>query len=567
MTGKHTAQEHTETVEAVTHLTRRRLLQAGAAAGFVVAAGGRAPLTAGAIAARQEEPTQTLVAAWAAGPNGTDLGFHASLRSIDIYRATTLTPLAFAPQALGEVFVPDFSELVPYAAESWEVSPDWTSITIALRQGIMSPAGNELTADDVLYSYQRIEGTQGHNWPFMQDALKITSTDAVTKDDTYTYTIRSDGPYALLDIINAHAVFMILDSAEYQAHATDDDPWAVDWAGSNIAGHGAWQLTEYSPGQSWTLERNPNYFDPEALTGNVASVVNRVVPESANRVALLQAGSVDMAMDLESAELQSLESTPGVRVDHLPGNFLQWLGFSFGSPDAPQLDDPNVRQAIGHALPFDELLARPYLNQAQQMTSTVAPSYAGYDVASTVWDRAQDLEQAKALLAETEWPEGFTTTLHYNLNEPGQEESAIIIRSALAELGITVDLVQVQSADYFNLAFGGAGFPALFIYKDMAGTPDVNFGTHLWLKSGHCCAPGNYSNDEVDALFAEAQASPGDIDARAELQRQIDDIALNQDPMGVPLQALGFHGASRENVGGWWWQSLNEVVWNKAWKQ
>jgi hypothetical protein len=55
----------------------------------------------------------------------------------------------------------------------------------------------------------------------------------------------------------------------------------------------------------------------------------------------------------------------------------------------------------------------------------------------------------------------------------------------------------------------------------------------------------------VDALFVEAQASPGDFDTRVELQREIDDIVLNQDPMGVPLQALGFHGASRENVGGW----------------
>jgi peptide/nickel transport system substrate-binding protein len=547
-------------------LSRRRLLQASAASGLLAATGGGAPFATSALA-RQEEATQTLVASWADGPNGTDPAFHAALRSIDIYRACTLCPLMFEPTALGEVFVPDFTKLIPQAAEEWTVNDDWTSITITLKQGIMSPAGNELTVDDVIYSYQRMEGTKGHNWPFIQDALKITSTDAITKDDTYTYTINTEGPNALLEIIQAHTVVMILDSAVYQEHATDDDPWAVDWAGSNIAGHGPWVLTEYSPGQSWTLERHADYFDPAALTGNVASVVNRVVPESANRVALLQAGSVDMAMDLEAAELQSMESTPGVRVDHLPGNFLQWLGFTFGSADAPQLDDANVRQAIGYALPFDELLARPYLNQALQMTSTVAPSYAGYDVTSTVWTRTQDLDMAKELLAQTEWPEGFTTTLHYNLNAPGQEETGIIIRSALAEIGINVDLVQVQSADYFNLAFGGAGFPSLFIYKDMAGTPDVNFGTHLWLKTGHCCAPGKYSNEEVDALYEESQASTGDFDARVEFQRQIDDIALNQDPMGVPLQALGFHGASRENVGGWWWQSLNEVLWNRAWKQ
>lgn len=547
-------------------LSRRRLVQASALSGLSLAAGSRGPLAAMPAAAWQDAATQTLVASWADGPNGTDLAFHAALRSIDIYRATTLTPLAFAPVAMGEVFVPDFSDLVPYAAESWEVNDDWSSITITLRQGIMSPFGNELTADDVLYSYQRIEATKGHNWPFMQAALNIESSEAFTKDDTYVYTITCNGPNALIESINAHVVFTILDSVEYKKHATEEDPWSVDWASSNIAGHGAWKLTEYSPGQSWTLERNENYFAPEALTGNVAKVINRVVPESANRVALLQAGSVDMAMDLESAELQSLETAPGVRVDHLPGNFLQWLGFTFGSADMPQLDDANVRQAIGYALPFDELLARPYLNQATQMKSTVAPSYAGFDVTSGAWTRAQDVEAAKGLLAETEWPDGFTTTLHYNLNAPGQEESAIIIKSALAEIGINVELVQVQSADYFNLAFGGAGFPGLFIYKDMAGTPDVNFGTHLWLKTDHCCAPGKYSNSDVDALFAEAQASPADFEKRVANQLQIDDIALNQDPMGVPLQALGFHGASRENVGGWWWQSLNEILWNKAWK-
>lgn len=546
-----------------TTLSRRRLLLTSAAGAMATVAGSAALAER---AGAQESASQTLVAAWADGPNGTDLAFHAALRSLDIFRANLLTPLAFPPVAAGEVFVPDFGNMVPYAAESWEISDDWSSITITLRPGILSPAGNELTADDVIYSYQRLEATQGHNWPFIQAALNIESTESVTKDDTYVYTINCGGPNALIESINAHCVLSILDSAVYQANATDDDPWAVNWAGSNIAGHGPWKLTEYTPGQSWTLERNENYFDPDAYTGNVAKVINRVVPESANRVALLQAGSVDMAMDLEAAELQSLESTPGIRVDHLPGNFLQWLGFTFDSEASPQLSDVNVRQAIGYALPFADLLARPYLGQVEQMRSTVAPSYAGFDVTSAAWTREQDLEQARSLLAASEWPDGFTTTLHYNLNAPGQEESAIIIKSALSEIGINVDLVQVQSADYFNLAFGGAGFPGLFIYKDMAGTPDVNFGAHLWLKTNHCCAPGRYSNAEIDALFADAQASPSDFDKRVQNQLQMDEIAFNIDPMGVPMQALGFHGASRENVGGWWWQSLNEILWNRAWK-
>jgi hypothetical protein len=100
----------------------------------------------------------------------------------------------------------------------------------------------------------------------------------------------------------------------------------------------------------------------------------------------------------------------------------------------------------------------------------------------------------------------------------------------------------------------------------MAGTPDANFGTHLWLKSGHCCAPGGYADPEIDALYKQAQGSPGNFDLRTDLQAKIEDIAINKDPMGVPLQALGFHVAARDNVGGFWWHSLNELTWDKAWK-
>jgi peptide/nickel transport system substrate-binding protein len=555
-------------------LTRRHFLGAGAAAGAAALAT-RAPAIMEAAPSqtrpqswsRSQSDAQTLVVSWADGPNGTDLAFHAALRSIDIYRACTLTPMTYASVAQGDIFVPDFSQLVPYAAESWEVNPDWTRITITLKQGIMSSVGNVLTADDVIYSYQRIEETQGHNWPFMQDALTIQTTDNIRKEGDYVYSIQADAPNALLEMINAHAVFTILDSVEFQRHATEDDPWSVSWAGSNIVGHGAWKLTEYSPGQSWTLERNENYFDPDSLTGNLERIVNRVVADSANRVALIQAGSVDIAMDLRSAELANLAEAPGIRVDHLAGNFLQWLGFSFGSAEAPQLSDLNVRKAISYATPYEELIERPYLGQAQPMKSTVAPAYAGYDVTSADWSRSRDLDRAREYLAQSEWPDGFRTTLHFNLNEAGQEESAILIRSALAEIDIEVDLVTVQSADYFNLAFGGEGFPGLFLYKDMAGTPDVNFGTHLWLKTGHCCAPGKYSNEQVDLYFDEAMASPSDFSKRVDLQSQIDRIALDEDPMGVPLQALGFHGASRENVGGWLWQSLNEIRWDYAWKR
>jgi ABC-type transport system substrate-binding protein len=123
----------------------------------------------------------------------------------------------------------------------------------------------------------------------------------------------------------------------------------------------------------------------------------------------------------------------------------------------------------------------------------------------------------------------------------------------------------MQTGDFYNMAVAQK-FPGLFIYTDMAGTPDVNFGTHLYLRGGGVENHGNYVNADLDKLWDQAQGTLDDFDKRAELQRQMEDIAWNRDPWGAPLQYRGFHGAARSNVGGWWWHSLQEMLWSKAWK-
>jgi peptide/nickel transport system substrate-binding protein len=518
--------------------------------------------------AAEEAPStpQTLVVGWASGPNGYDTEFNASARSIDVYQNASAFPLRFSPTAVGKAFQDNFSDLVDSEAKELEVNNDYTKVTVTLKSGVLSPTGNELTADDALYKYQRNWGLKGTEWGFVKDALLLTE-NSIVKENRYTYSISMTGPNTYAKVIQAHNTAKFPDSVEVKKHATADDPWSTKWLGSNYAGHGPWRLVESVAGESWTMDRNPNYYDKARYTGNVTKVVNRVIPSSASRVELLQAGAIDLAFDLQASELAQLKKTAGVRVDSLLGNHLQWLGFSFNKEEAKPLRDLNVRRAIALALPFDQLIERPYLGLATQMRCTVAPAYAGYDAVSRIWQGKHDLGAAKEAMIASTYPDGFKTTLHYDIGQPGQEETAIIIKAALAGLKIDVDLIKVQTGDYFNIAFDrNKGFPGLFIYKDMAGTPDVNFGTHLWLKSGHCCAPGGYVDDHIDALYKEAQGSPGNDALRVDLQTKIDDIAFNRDPMGVPLQALGFHFAARENVGGIWWHSQNEVTWDKAWK-
>lgn len=565
-----TKREEDKATKVVARRVSRRQFLTLSAAGLTGAVLLRLGDTMPAFAARStalsaEDGSQTLVAGWGSGPNGLDPEFHYTLRSIGAYRNCSAYPAHFAPKLVGEVYDRDFSQILPKEAKEWKIADDWTSITVTLKEGIKSPVGNELTADDAVWKFQRNWGLKGTTWGFLRDALLMDSAEQVTKDGPYTFTVHSKSPNALLQNIMAHWNWFFQDSAEYKKHATADDAWATKWSGSNYAGHGAWMITEYTPGQSWTYERNPNYYDKSLYTGNTAKVVNKVIPSSTNRLALLEAGAIDFAFDLQASELRKLETTPGVRVDRLPGNKVQYLGFNFTS-DTP-LKDINVRTAMGWALPYDQLIERPYLGMASRMTTTVAPSYAGYEVTKGAFDRNTDLAKAKEAMAKSAYAQGFKTTLHYDIGMIGQEETAILIKSALAEIGIDVEIVKVQTGDFFNLAFGGQGFPGMFIYQDMCGAHDVNFGTHLWLKKDHCCSPGKYENAEIDRLYAEAQGSPGDFAKRAELQRQIDTIALTTDPMGVPMQVLGFNQAARQNVGGWTWYTLNEVIWDGAWKK
>ena len=547
----------------------RRTMLATSAAALVAATGGPILLQMGRAYAQSSSavgaPAETLVVGFGSGPNGTDMDFYQAPRSIEIYRNVCISPLAYPPKPVGSAYEPDFTKLEGHAAKEWTVSPDGKSITITLKSGVMSSVGNELTVDDPIWTIRRNFALNGINAGFLKTVAGLSTPDNVVKKDRYTYTITLDRPNALIESNMAHVEFQILDSAEYKKHVTGDDPWAVKWAQTNIVGHGPYKLTAYQAGESFTLERNENYSAKlMAITGNIGKIVAQAIPNSSSRLQLLQAGSIDMGFDFSASELSQLEGS-GVRVDRLSGNYLQWLGFTF----AHELKDLNVRFAIMHALPLDQLVSGPYLGIAKQMDSMNAPSYPGYSITRTAWQKPKyDLNLAKSFLAKSAYPNGFDTTLDFDAGVVGQEETATIIKSALQGIGINVQLNKRQTTDYFQYAYAiGGGFPGLFLYRDFAGNPDPLFSIGLWVITGHCCSPGKYGNADIDRLYREAQTTIGDPQKRFDLARQIEDIMWNKDPFGVPLDFNGFQAASSPKVTGWMWGPVQEVYWHSVVKK
>jgi len=210
---------------------------------------------------------QTLTIGLATGPVGMDPDFHGGREGHTIHRNCSAAPLMFPPLSIGANYQSDFNKLNGDLAQEWKVNSDWSGITVTLKQGIMSSAGNELTADDVIYKFQRSEALKGTGWGLNSLALQITHANEVTKDGKYTFTVHGEKPSILMEMFQTHDMSVLYDTTEMQKHKTADDPWATKWAASNWVGYGPYQVTEWVAGDRLVFERNKNYFNPKALSG------------------------------------------------------------------------------------------------------------------------------------------------------------------------------------------------------------------------------------------------------------------------------------------------------------
>ena len=510
---------------------------------------------------------KTLVVGVAAGSAGLDPDFHSGRARHFVLRNTSAALLGYPPLSIGDNYISDFKNIAGDLAEKWVISDDWSSITITLKKGVLSSAGNELTADDVIYKFQRSEALKGLGWGLSSLALQIDKASDVEKIDKYTFKINGKSPTVLMEHFQAHDMSVLYDSTEYLKHKTEADPWSTDWASKNFVGFGPYKITEWIPGEKEVWERNENYFNPSAITGNIDKIIFLDIPESSSRLALLESGEIDIALDLSASELLSLKNNPDVRVDTHEGNHIFWMQFPSANAETPQYADVNVRKAIQFATPYKDILDRAFLGFAKQMKCTVAPVYNGYDEISKIWNTSQDLVKAKEYLSKSQWPDGFDTKVYYDASIEGQEETGILIKSALAEIGINVELVKLQTADYYVKAFGGSGFDGMNLYREMVGVPMAAFHTFLYFVKGHCCAPGGFQLDSVDALYKQQIEAIGDEATQIKIQKEIENIAWNEYPTGAPLGYLGYQVAVRKNVSGWWWQSLNELLFMKVIKK
>jgi peptide/nickel transport system substrate-binding protein len=447
------------------------------------------------------------------------------------------------------VIYPDFSGVDGRLIESFEVEPDAMKATFHLRQGVTSQWGNELTTEDVRYTLERSKALQGFQ-AFLWGTAGLTGPENINVIDKYTYEVTLEQPNGLIALINCHSWTGFIDSAVCKENATEDDPYATQWVSRNNAGFSSYELIEWRAGEYMTWKARDDWWEGKP---KIDTIMIREIPESSNRVAMLEAGTLDMALNLEPEELNRLKTVNGVDVYNIRTANSTWL---FLNHDMEPFNDVRVRQAMMYAMPRDEIAEDIYKGYGSAMYSLVPAMIPG---SSNYWPYSYDLDKAKSLLIEAGYPDGFSCEMGYDNSNPMDQAIAVAYQASLAKIGVDMQLNNAMLSTLTEQKYSKSLMMCL--ETGLPVQPDINFGCRLYFEPGGSNNFGNYWNEEVLNLMVEGSGIL-DSNERIAFHERIQQI-ITDDVAAIPVVSTNLQVAKRSNIQGKLeYDTVNDFYWD-----
>jgi peptide/nickel transport system substrate-binding protein len=295
-------------------------------------------------------------------------------------------------------------------AESWDTSADGLTWTFHIRSGVTWSDGQDLTAADVAYTYNRIldGGPEAATW-----GSYLKGVDTVTAPDAATVVLTTKKPNAVLPLLPIPIIpeHIWKDVSEQDVKTFANDP--VD--GQPPVGSGPFRLVEGKGGGSlFRFEANADYWKGAP---HIDELVFRVYKSEDPAIAALKTGEVDFAEGISAVQVNALQGQDGITAINGDSPGFDEIAFNTGSIDLdtgkpigdpnPAMLDAKFRYALGFAIDRDQLIERVYQGAGQPGTTIIPPAYAQYrwdppaDVAFTF-----DLDKAGQLLDEAGYTMG-----------------------------------------------------------------------------------------------------------------------------------------------------------------
>jgi len=420
------------------------------------------------------------------------------------------------------------------------------SATFKLKKNATFHDGTPVTAKDVKWSLDRAV-TVGGFPTFQMGAGSLTKPEQFVVVDDHTVRVDFLRKDRLTVPDLAVIVPAIYHSELVKKNANEKDLWGLEYTKQKTAGSGAYRVVQWTAGTEVVLERNDKWVG--GPLPKVRRIVWRMVPSSGNRRALLERGDADISYDLPNKDFVELKNAGKLNIVSTPySNGIQYIGMNVTKPP---FDNLKVRQAVAHAIPYQKImdavlfgLAKPMFGKAAGAPTEVAwPQPHGFNT---------DIAKARQLMAEAGYPNGFETTISFDLGFAGVNEPlCVLTQESLAQIGIKCTINKIPGATwrtelnkkvlplYTNVFSGWLDYPEYFFIWCYHGKNSI-FNTM------------SYQSKDLDTMIDAAgdAASVGDKSAYDRNVKGFVDLAYADMPR-IPLYQPYVNVAMQKNVSGY----------------
>ena len=487
-----------DTALRLAHKISRRALLAGAAG--VVGAAGLAPL-------------KTVFAQEAPRAGGV-------LRIGMTRRPNHLNPLRAINDAeymLAEMLYSSLTRLdytmrpVPDLAVLWEYNKDLTEWTFRLRTDAQFHSGREVTAEDVVATFEAILDPATAS----PGRAQIGPVSKVTMVDRYTVRFTTSGPYADLPVTLAYynAKIVPADIVARNVRALD----------ATVHGSGPFRLKQFEPGRVLVVERNPNYY--VRSRPYLERVEQIVYPDPTGLLAAFLNREIDLVTEVPPPEYGRILRTPGVdALRQVSGQFVNMVL----RHDQRPFNDHRVRRALQLALDREQLVA--LLLEGYGTTAGDTPISAAYRYYKALPPISRNLQEARNLLAEAGYPNGLRITLYAAESPPIRARLGVAVREMARPVGFDINVQTVAYDTYLSQIWRKANFYVGFY----AMRPTEDQILRLLYTSDAAWNETQWNNARFDDLVNRARATTS-VAQRRELYGQAQEMMRREVPAVIPV--------------------------------
>ncbi len=397
----------------------------------------------------------------------------------------------------------------PCIAESWTVSEDGLEYIFKIREKVKFHNGEELTADDVVFSIER-------DLDFPKASPSYNKVKGVEKVDEHNVKVTLIAPYNQI-LANLALPFGPIMSKAYVESVGDEE------FGRTPMGTGPYKFVEWVKGEKVVLEANEEYFLGEPQIKHVELVT---IADTSAALLNLESGDIDAYCDIQTSDYALAQQNTNIKI--VEGDALGYEFVQFNTKKAP-FDNVKVRQAVAFALDKESMLVGINDNIGTKIDTVITEDGIGYTDKIALYD--YNLDKAKALLEEAGYPDGFDCDIHVPSDLYGKY--AQVLQSSLSEIGIRAEIKQEELSAYkvttgggnYDIAINGCSFTVMDVFESCG---DLTYGKKIGDTNSTF-----YDNPRVNELYDEALVTV-DEERLGEIYEEIL-VILNEEIPLVPF--------------------------------